>query len=1443
MQTWLIHRVASYLSSELKTTVTIGSVDIEFLKTAVLRNILIRDLQGDTLLLASEIKADIGFHQLTGENKKLTINNIELNNSRIKLIRYKNINGLNVDFLANYFSAESTDTASSSLDFSVKKIKLNNIHFSLLDLRWNDYTPCVDFEDLDVLNFSGILSDINFNGDTVLFSGNNISFIEKKGFEVTSLSAKTKIAPGIMHFNDLKIVTPFSDINTQLTFSFDSIENFDHFLTQVRIKSDFKPSTLSSIDIAFFARQAIGLNQQVLMEGKLSGTVASAKAKNLHLKFGDASEFVGDVSMNGLPDIEETFMNLKISRLTVNKKDVEKLKAFPFDSAQHIQLPQNLARLGNATFSGVFTGFYNDFVAYGNIRTAIGFLSTDLNLKFNSDMQKSSYSGKLVANNFDFGKFWSRRELGQASFDAKLTGSGFSSEKVKADFSGNIYDIFLNGYNYKNITLDGNLQRKLFTGSIHTDEKDIKLGFSGTVDFRNKLPVFDFVADIYHANPTRLNWIKRDTTSAFSAKINLNLVGLKIDELDGTINISDLSYHELNNTITARQVIYFAGRTGNDRIIKLNSDFADIQLQGNFRLVNTPSLMISLLGKYMPPVILMQQTCTNENQQFNFSATLKKTDEIFKLLVPGLNVANPSSFSGRVDGNRSFFTFNASIPNLNYNDFNFKYINADFKTSGTSLDFNIYARSLIVSDSISLDSLSLSGKTDRTKGNLDFKILNADSTASRVDIHTVQEFSSTSLTTIKFLPSVIKLQNNYWTIDPGNSIVFDSSRIQISRLEFVNGTQSIRLDGNLSARNSEALNIGLKDFNTSQLNPVLKIWDANVGGVATGVVRVVNYNNMPQINAGLKINTFSYWRDTIGDVNANLSYNRHNKAIDVNAFVEKAGRKEISVTGSYLIKQKNDELDFTIYIDKANVSPFGRYLNVFASEVKGLASADLRLTGLASKPLLTGKGKIQKGGLKVDYLNTRYFFAPEDIVLTDKMIHFSNVELTDEKGNKARLDGKIFHTHLKDFVFDFSIRAKKLFCLNTNASQNELFYGTGYASGTADIYATQSIVNFELGLRTEKGTQIFIPLNRPEEVSQKNFITFLSADTLYKKVYTKQTDLSGIYLDFNLEATPDAEVQLIFDSKIGDVMKGRGSGNLTLQIDPLGDFTMLGDYSVSQGDYLFTLQNVVNKKFTVERGGRISWSGSPYNAILDINANYNLRASTYDLLHDTTSRSRIPVILGLHLTGYLLNPDVNFTITAPDLDPAMQNQFRSSLSSEQELNRQVFSLLVLNRFSAVDQATASSNNESSSNDVGKSLSEFASVQLSRWLSNISSDVDIGVNYRPADALNPEEFEVSLSTDLFNDRVSIGGNFGVGNNNSQATSGLVGDFNVEFKATREGRLRFRAFNKTNSSTLLTNLNSQYTQGIGVFYREEFNTFSELLSRFRHKKKKRAETTAL
>jgi hypothetical protein len=560
----------------------------------------------------------------------------------------------------------------------------------------------------------------------------------------------------------------------------------------------------------------------------------------------------------------------------------------------------------------------------------------------------------------------------------------------------------------------------------------------------------------------------------------------------------------------------------------------------------------------------------------------------------------------------------------------------------------------------------------------------------------------------------------------------------------------------------------------------------------------------------------------------------------------------ILFSGYYYPKKAENNIDMELDLQAIRMQLLKPFVIKYCSEFDGLISGSMSIKGSVKKPLLSGLINVKADKIKVDYLGTTYKFT-HDISIENNAFGIDNMTIYDMNNNKAVVTGKVYHDNFKNFQLDFDIQTTKFMCLNTSETDNNLYYGKAFVTGVVSVFGfTDNNIRIDANVQTEKITskdksdkvnilskteltKIYIPLGGTTEVSQNNFITFVKKDSSLS-IDKYNVQLGGLALNFDVNVTPDAEIQLIFDQKVGDIIKARGNGNIKLNISERGDFKMYGDYVIENGDYLFTLQNIINKKFDIVKGSTIRWSGIPYKADLDINAVYKARASLQPFFDSTSAagvdlKKRYPIDLNLGMMGNLLSPQINFDIGLPTVDAQTRQTVLSYVNTDvSEKNRQVFSLLILNSFVTPYQlANGNAGSNAAAGAASANTSEMLSNQLSNMLSKISKDFDIGVNYRPGvSTITKDELEVALSTQLFNDKLTVEGNIG-NNPNSQATNNIVGDVNVDYKITEDGKVRVKAFNKANDDNL-TNINSPYTQGVGIFYREEFNTIGELFKQY-------------
>ncbi len=1426
VQTWVVQQVAKYLSNELRTKVEVGQVNIVFFNSVRINNLYLGDHYQDTILQAKEISAGISVFSLL--DGKLKLKSITVEDGTVKISRSKSERIYNFQFLIDYFSPTNPDTSKKGFEFDPGEIVLKNMSLAYRDYKWeaSEGGSAIDFDDIRLDGMSIRVRNLSTKEHGLNASISGLSFVERSGFKLSNLDTKLSVDTSATRFEELNLETPISKLSGGFEMSYSGASDFEDFISKVEMKANFENSTLNSQDIAYFAKELSGTSVALGVNGQIKGTVDNLRGKNIELKYGANTLIKCSISMTGLPDVDETYFDLKLDKLATNFDDLSRLPKIPAIGNEKINIPTELNKLGLIEVEGKFNGFLSDFVAYANFQTAIGFFSSDVNFKVNNGVSDATYTGHISAASLDLGAIASMKDgLGKSTFKLDIQGKGLDRQHLNATLVGNISALQAYGYNYKSIDINGTFKDKAFDGRLNVDDPNLSMDFTGLIDLKSKRPSYVFNVEMYEAKPSILGWSNRDPESTLTFSADASLQGNDLDDLSGTGLVSKLSYSENGIELELDDLTLIAEDSpGTEGLISIESDILDAELRGEYTRSKLADNLNDILGFYLP-LIKPQETKAPPFANANFNIKLKNTGELLQIFYPDLRISDGTSISGSIKSDNKDVILEIKSDSISYDMATFEGVDIRINTGKRDVNFTNKFNRIIVNDTLIFINPSVSGSTDKQLTVFKISSESRDTNINDLNISAEAKYDEDGKTNIRIVESEITLNGKSWNIQGQNNITLSGQSAIISNLGMSSGDESVNLDGILSKSLNDKLKLQFINFKTETLNPLLAVYDFGMSGTATGNAEISGLLSKPGISSTLGIRELAIYQDTLGDADINLDFDAAKKEIGISATVDRGGSKSIGVNGTYYILDPEDRMDFKISLQKTGLAAFSRYTEGIISDLRGKATGELRLSGNFNKPLLTGKVRLLQTSFLFDYLNTRYSLSDE-VEFTDRYFRFKNLTVNDENGNQAKVDGYVYHNHLSDFNLKFDITTSNFQILNTGPKQNELYYGKGYGSGKVKVYGPLDLIHISLALKTEKNTAIYIPLSNPEEVTQSGFINFIQKDIAQKSNQSEENEFSGIELECELSVTPDAEVQLIFDSKIGDIIKGRGNGNLRMSVDRLGDFKMFGDFQVESGDYLFTLQNLINKKFIISPGGTIKWTGDPYDAVLDIQGIYKLRTSLYDLIKDSTLTQRIPVEVHLKLKEKLFNPALEFDVVIPDIDPTAQAVLNRYISTEQEKSTQTMSLLVLNRFTQANDVQSQS--ASSSSGLGANAAELLSQQLSVWASQISDAFNLGVNYRAADAFSQEEYELELSTRLWNDRITIDGNVGLSDNKRNTTSGLVGDFNAEVKVSKDGRFRFKVFNKS-INNILTDYNSPYTQGVGILYRKEFDTFQDLFKK--------------
>ncbi|MDP4680671.1 MAG: translocation/assembly module TamB, partial [Cyclobacteriaceae bacterium] len=659
---------------------------------------------------------------------------------------------------------------------------------------------------------------------------------------------------------------------------------------------------------------------------------------------------------------------------------------------------------------------------------------------------------------------------------------------------------------------------------------------------------------------------------------------------------------------------------------------------------------------------------------------------------------------------------------------------------------------------------------------------------------------------------------------------------------------------------SDQLQTDIRNFNVNTLNSVLPI---DISGIINGNIDINKLENDILIESNLRGSSFYIEDFLVGDIDCLSDWENDRDRLFMELTVNRTGKRIIDINGYLYPRNDQNQLQMTADFDSANLNIIQPFIVKNFTNLSGLATGNFDITGNISSPILNNsrnqngeiiEGKITNGNITINYTNTSYSFSG-GINFEENQIGVKNLKLIDRQNNTASFNGGIFHDGFRNFVLDISGEYNNFQMLNTGPKDNKLYYGTAYATGDLSILGGINNLTVSAHAKTARGTKISIPIGEISEynIEQKDYISFVNLSLpentkRLTEVVKEEIDLKGLKLDFDIEVTNDAYTELIFDVRAGDIIRGRGNGNIELLINPDGDFNMFGDLQIESGGYNFTLYNIINKEFDIQKGSSISWYGDPYGAKLNITAQYRQLASLTPILNidNSTSaspelRKKYPSIVDLFLKGNLLSPEISFDINIEDypnnitveggsipLDTQISAFKTRLLANEQELKRQVFSLVILRKFSPENSFSVNSQT------IGNSLSEFVSNQLSYWATQVDENLEVDVNLAGLnqDAFNT--FQLRLSYSFLDGRLKVtrGGNL-YDNNNKADISSIIGDWTVEYLLTQDGRLRAKMYSRSNlSSSINRSLGENNTEtGFSLQYVRSFDELKHILTESR------------
>jgi len=1322
----------------------------------------------------------------------------------------------------------------------------------------------MDFNHLALANINIVAQGGRVASDSMMASIIACRLKEKSGFEVKELKTILNASLQQISCKDLWLKTNESVITNALSFKYNQFDDFKSFLTKVRLEANFKSSLLSLHDLAFFIKGLKGFEHNIVkINGQIKGKISSLDGKNIKLYVGKNTKLEGDFFTSGLPVLSETFLNFRLKSLTTSPGDIHRIAPMAI-------LPDNMYKLGMINFSGDLDGFVTDFVARGNLTTAIGQASSDLNFKYNTEKNLSAYSGNLDLNNFNLGAWFGDTTLGKVSLVAKVNGKGLKIESIDTKIEGTIESFEFKKYNYTNLQVNGAVKGKSFEGALVISDPNVDLKFNGRADLTTTLPKYNFTASVQNISLKALHLAKADIS--IRGDVEANFAGKNIDDLEGRLAVANLTVLRDEESSTLRELILSASEDGlGKKKINIEADNLEANLEGKFSLLKLPKLLKS---KFNKAVYLIDDTTVFTKQVFDFDLRIYDSLPMLRMLAPDLKLIRNTFIRANANTDLNTFRLSGNIPELVYGTTRIRTIRLTADVNSQKTSASIDADKIYLKDSLFLDTAAISLR-DIANG-YTFNIQAKDQKSYNKIYTDINLFPTSNNLKLNLENTAIFLGGRPWTVSKNNTIALSRKMLTIKNLAFTSDSQSISASTYVKNDSISCLKLKLQE---TSLNGFMAIFSTKVKDIyaeVNGVVDVQNLFGKPIVLGNVLLKDIILGEIPLGTLNLTSSLNNTLNRIDLVARLSGAGNN-LGIDGFYTLDPKGQELSLKAAIVEGNLDFLNYpFFSKYVLNTKGSFRGKIDVSGPLKKLKLGGGIRLNDVDVVVSYLKTRYTLKNEEIELNkDGYIDIGEITLHDEKNNTALGRGRILHQNLKKFTLDLNVSTKNMQFLHTKAQDNSVFYGDIYGSGNVVFTGTIPQVDIRAYAKVNEGTHVFIPINSNYETNGYSFYKFTNKklDSLRDVGKTEKIFTKGVNFTADIDVSPVAELDIILDQTSGDILSSRGAGNIKIQVVRNGDFGIYGLYEIDRGSYLFTLQNIINKRFVLNKGGTIAFNGDFKKAAVNADAIYQVRTSTFDLIYDPQqtdlisdevlqrSKNRMLTQLSLKLYGVLEHPDVSFDINPMDPDPAIKavldNRLQIVKSTESELNKQVFGLLVMNRFLPVTTSTTAINNSSLiGGSVTNTVSEFLTSQLSMYASSFFDnmnvkDLDLNLNFRQYDqgsntsntsTLTQSQFDtrrelqLALTKRFLNNRLSInaGGNVDFGDRfqYDASTSSYVnnpntyvtGDFQIDYALTKSGNLKVRAANKIDYDNF--NQKNRNKTSIGLAYRQDFDNIYDL-----------------
>ena len=1415
IQTSLGSYATGKINEAYGTDIKIEKVGLQFNGDVELKTILIKDHFEATMISVSELNTSIlSFAKIA--NNEFEFGDIDLHNLFFHIKTYEGEDDTSFDVFVDKFDRQNPIEKANK--FLLSSVSLNIYNSSFRITNKNKNTPEVlDFKDLDILASDFLISESNINTKI-----KQLSFKDSRGVTLKNLQTDFSYTSSQMVFSDLQIETLASIVKGQLQLDYQR-KDLKSFSEKVQVSGFFVNSNLD-LDEFSLLYDEFGANQKVEFSTSFSGTLENLLFEDFNLNNSRNTSIIGSLRFSKLfaPSSDNFELDGKFEKISSNYEELVALLPRVLGNT----IPSGFKALGRFNLSGQANVTKESVKAVMDVNTNIGDFFIDLNLYEIELIDNASYTGEIRFTDFNLGKAIGEPMIGLVTSSLRIDGSGFSKENISSDIKGVIDSFVFRGYDYSKLQLSGVVMNKVFNGQLDTADTNLKLNFSGLVDFSGAENIYDFSALIDYANLNALQLVARDQISILRGEMFVDMKGSSLDDAYGVLSFKDALYENQNDRYEFKDFeITSDFNLNRTRTIQVNSpEIVNGSLKGKFRINDLPDLIRNSLGdiytKFNPFLVI-------DDQYLNFN--FKIYSKIMELFYPDIKLGPNTSVKGRLESDPNKFKLTFKSPTIEMDHFYADKIKVQLINDNPLFNSYIEVDSLATkyynASEFSLinvilnDTLYVKSEFKGGEESKDIFDLNLYYTTNEANKSVIGVKKSTAI--FKEIPWLINSSQ-----DGPNTITFDRDfkEVLVDNLMMSFADEEIRLNALVESSGNSSLDLEFKDVDISKVTPSIK--NLKLDGNLNGSLNISKTQSIYLPKSSLTIDDFKVNDFNLGSFKSNIQGNQSLTNYDVSVSLKEDDNESLSVVGTFDVSGPNSSLALDISFSDFILNPLNPFGADVITNIRGGISGFASVSGRLEKPQIDGLLVLNNGGLAIPYLNVGYDFADATVINLEKQSFiFDQAIINDvDYQSKAYLNGGISHNNFSNWSLDLNIDSDRLLVLNTIEQDESLYYGTALVDGDINISGPTDQLFIEANVGTSQGTIFKIPLNDSEILSESSYVNFLSPDQKLAQSAVQAfeiDDVKGLEMEFNMDINDNAEIEIIIDKQTGSSIIGRGNGSMLAQINTKGKFQMFGDFIVLSGIYNFSFGRIIQKKFKVVKDGTIAWDGSPLNADINIKALYdgiNVNPST---LLDNPINQSIPTEVEVHLTGQLEKPDLNFDIRFPGVNSTLNSELADRLRDKDRKEFQALSLLATGAF----RSELTLNSQDAFGLVSDGVTSMLNELFADDDNKVQLGIDLDLGKTTPDYETDSRLGVTVSTKI-NDNVLINGKVGVPVGGVSETT-VAGDFEVEVLLNQDRTLTLKFFNKENS---IQNFGEQigYTQGVGLSYNIEFDNLKELLN---------------